>query len=70
MIIAPVFITLLIVLLIWYFGREQVPWASNLKRIHAGIPEQAEWIASNEIIAEVEAHYMQAMTWLGDSALN
>ncbi|MEL6151738.1 MAG: hypothetical protein AAFR56_19070, partial [Chloroflexota bacterium] len=48
----------------------QVPWARHLKRMHAGSATRAEWIAPDNVLQQVEEHYMEALYWLQDAAVN
>jgi hypothetical protein len=51
-------------------GRKQVAWADKLRRIKAGVPQQAEWMAPDEVVQAVRDDYMDAMHWLPKSALH
>ncbi|MDX1992966.1 MAG: hypothetical protein SF029_11270, partial [bacterium] len=51
-------------------GRKQVPWASKLRRVHAGVARKAEWMAPDDVVDVVRDHYLEAMRWLQDSALH
>jgi hypothetical protein len=48
---------------------DRVPWASQLRRIHAGMPPKTEWMAPARVVNQVRGHYQQALDWQHDSAL-
>jgi hypothetical protein len=50
-------------------GRKQVPWASKLRRVHAGVAHRAEWMAPDEVVNRVHENYLAAMRWLHESML-
>ena len=50
-------------------GEQQLPWASKLRRMNAGSPTQAEWLAPDSVMRQVRDDYKRAMRWLQDVAL-
>lgn len=50
-------------------SQRQVPWASGLRRVNAGVARRAEWMAPRHIVHAVKVDYRRASRWLSDSAL-
>ncbi len=50
-------------------GEQQLPWASKLRRMNAGSPTQAEWLAPDTVLEQVREDYKRATRWLQDVAL-
>ena len=50
-------------------GKNRVPWSDKLRRIRAGVPNQAEWMAPDSVVDQVRHDYLAALDWLQDSAL-
>ncbi len=60
---------LLVIVLMSMYGKSRVPWAAQLRRLHAGVSEKAEWMAPDTVIQQVRSDYLLALDWLHDSAL-
>lgn len=50
-------------------GRGQVPWSKNMRRVHAGVARRAEWMATDEVVQQVKADYLEAVRWMHDHML-
>ena len=48
---------------------DRVPWADQLKKLHAGVPHKAEWMAPDEVVNQVRGDYRRALDWQHDSVL-
>ncbi len=51
-------------------GRGQVPWGNKMRRIHAGVARKAEWMAPDEVVAQVRSDYLSASRWQQDNMLS
>lgn len=45
----------------------QIPWRSQMRQLRAA--QVTEWMAPDEVVELVRAHYMDAVTWLMDTSL-
>lgn len=64
------FVALLFVIaLMTMYGKSRVPWAAQLRRLHAGVSQKAEWMAPDAVLQQVRSDYLLALDWLHDSAL-
>lgn len=70
MILALLVVIATIVVIMAFNETGQVPWANKLKRIHAGVAHKAEWMAPDDVVAQVRVDYLGALGWLQDSTLN
>ncbi len=43
------------------------PWNEPLQRLHPGVADKAEWMASESTVQRVMADYLAAHSWLGES---
>ena len=59
-----------IVVLMSLNGRGQVPWGNKMRRLHAGVARKAEWMAPDEVVAQVRSDYLSASRWLHDTVLS
>lgn len=48
---------------------DQVPWSDQLRRVRAGRPRLAEWMAPEAVVNQVRADYRAAVDWQHDSML-
>lgn len=48
---------------------EQVPWSSEMRRVHAGKARRAEWMAPEQVVHEVRQNFLEAVTWLHEGGL-
>ncbi len=62
------FLVTIIVLAIIIRGRRD-DWPGHLRRLHAGVTNKAEWMASDDIIQRVENDYLLAQRWMSDALL-
>lgn len=62
-------IVIVLLVVITLFGERRVPWASKLRRLHPGKRNQAEWMAPDDVVEMVQAHYQEAVFWLQDATL-
>lgn len=46
-----------------------VPWLHKLRRVNAGAAHKAEWMAPDEVVAQVRADYLAAVHWLQETML-
>lgn len=49
-------------------NRGQVPWLDDLRQLHAGQPEKAEWMAPEAVVNQVRLEYLAAVEWLHANA--
>lgn len=63
-------IILVVVVMILSTKSGQVPWANQLRRLHAGVARKAEWIAPDHVLVQVRQDYEESIGWLHDSALH
>jgi len=49
--------------------RKRVAWPGNLRRLHAGVNDKAEWMASDDVLQRVESDYLQAQRWMSEALL-
>ncbi|HEX2909116.1 MAG TPA: hypothetical protein VHO69_19740 [Phototrophicaceae bacterium] len=68
MIWALVLAWLVVIVVMVLNNSDQTPWIGKLRRIHAGVAQKAEWMAPDEVVAQVRADYLEAVQWLQDSA--
>ncbi len=47
-----------------------VPWFHKLRRLNAGAAHKAEWMAPDEVTAQVHADYLAAIHWLQESSFH
>lgn len=47
----------------------QIPWSDQLRRVHAGVPRLAEWMAPDEVVNQVRADYRTSVGWQHDNVL-
>src|SRR5258706_5763516 len=59
-----------LILLIILVRRYRNPWPDSLHRLHAGVRNQAEWMAPEEVLHAVEADYLAAQQWTTDITLS
>lgn len=45
----------------------QIPWRSQMRQLRAA--QVTEWMAPDEVVELVRAHYLDAVTWLMDTSL-
>src|SRR5437879_1609937 len=50
-------------------GRMRVTWPGTLRRLHAGVNDKAEWMASDDVVQRVEADYLAAQRWMSEALL-
>lgn len=46
----------------------QIPWRSKMRQLRAA--QITEWMAPDEVVEQVRAHYLEAMNWLTDTTLS
>lgn len=63
-----IFLVVLIGLLVFY-GSKQALWFNQLQRLKPDVTNKAEWIASEQIMTDVQTHYIEANHWLAKSVL-
>ncbi len=63
-----VVVMVLIVAVVMSGARRGVPWSAELRRMKAGVAQQAEWMAPDDVVEQVRTHYIEATNWLQDSA--
>lgn len=52
------------------FDPSQVPWANRMRRIqHRNAPPIEEWMAPDDVVADVVADYLDDAGWLSESSL-
>jgi hypothetical protein len=68
--IALVAIVFGIITLLVMARRHRSTWPGPLHRLHAGVQDKAEWMASEEVVSTVEAHYLAAQHWASDVLLS
>jgi hypothetical protein len=49
--------------------RKRVLWPGKLQRLHAGVNDKAEWMASDDVLQCVESDYLQAQRWMSEALL-
>lgn len=47
----------------------QIPWRDKMRRLRAGAAQKPEWMAPDDVVQQVRAHYLDATHWLNDSML-
>ncbi len=62
-------LVLLIVLIRRRSPYRPVQWSDSLRRLHAGVSQKAEWMASNDVLQAVEDDYLAAQQWMAESLL-
>ncbi|MEO8609604.1 MAG: hypothetical protein ABI690_17055 [Chloroflexota bacterium] len=50
-------------LLAWR-GTHDAPWGRKLRRLHAGVARQAEWMAPDDVVEQVRHDYLHMVEWL------
>jgi hypothetical protein len=45
-------------------GKHVVPWGRKLRRLHAGVAQQAEWMAPDDVVEQVRRDYLHTVEWL------
>ena len=60
-------VILLVIIIMALSGRQQVPWSSKMRRLHAGSANRASWIAPEIIVHHVQNDYLDTMGWLTES---
>src|SRR5438105_346509 len=58
------------IILIALVARRRTAWPGNLRRLHAGVRNRAEWMAPDEVVHAVEADYLAAHNWTADAVLS
>jgi len=69
MIWAFVLVLLAIVFVMSVNNAGQIPWGDKMRRLRAGVAHKAEWMAPDDVVQQVRAHYLDAVGWLQDSML-
>lgn len=46
-----------------------IPWRDKMRRLRGGTAEKPEWMAPDDVVQQVRAHYLDAIHWLNDSML-
>lgn len=64
MVWALVFVLLVVVMAAALNNSESIPWVRQLRRLHAGAARKAEWMAPEEVVAQVRAHYLETLQWM------
>ncbi len=49
---------------------QTTPWGDKMRRLRTGVARKAEWMAPDEVVHQVCAHYLEASTWLQDNMLS
>jgi hypothetical protein len=49
--------------------RTRMTWPVALRRLHAGVNDKAEWMASDDVVQRVEADYLAAQRWMSEALL-
>jgi hypothetical protein len=62
-------IVALIAVLVYAQRRRTRNWPGNLRRLHAGVNNKAEWMAPEDVIQRVELDYLNAQRWMADALL-
>ncbi len=70
MIWALLLVMLLVLIAMSLNGNNRVPWSDKLRRVRAGVPNRAEWMAPDPVVDQVRHDYLMALDWLQDSALH
>lgn len=66
---AVLLVTLIILLAILIqSSTKPVPWSQHIRRVRAGVRNQAEWMAPSSVVARVQSDYRAALGWLQDTA--
>ena len=66
----PIVAVVLCVILAKVFTtRRRKHWPDSLQRLHAGVTQKAEWMASDETVNAVERDYLAAQYWMAESLL-
>src|SRR5437762_11108956 len=50
--------------------RKHAFWPGSLRRLHAGVSDKAEWMASDDVLQRVEADYLEAQRWMSEALLS
>ncbi|MDL1885603.1 hypothetical protein FBR01_18400, partial [Anaerolineae bacterium CFX8] len=64
MVWALVFVLLVVVMAAALNNSESIPWVRQLRRLHAGAARKAEWMAPEEVVAQVRVHYLETLQWM------
>ncbi len=57
-----------IVLLMSVNSSGHIPWRDKMRRLR-GSAQKSEWMAPDDVVQQVRAHYLDAIHWLNDSML-
>ncbi len=58
-----------IVLLMSAKNAGHIPWRDKMRRLGKGAVHNAEWMAPDDVVQQVRAHYLDAVHWLNESML-
>jgi hypothetical protein len=58
-----------LVLVMVYARRTRSKWPSDLKRLHPGVANKAEWMAPDDVLHAVQADYLHAQRWIAETML-
>ena len=70
MIWALMLVMLVVLITMSLNGKNRVPWSDKLRRVRAGVPNRAEWMAPDRVVEQVRYDYLAALDWQHDSALH
>src|SRR5258708_6072515 len=59
-----VLIVVMVIVGVTIIRRRRMAWPGAMRRLHAGVPNRAEWMAPDDIVRLVEADYLRAQKWL------
>ncbi len=46
----------------------QLPWRGKMRQLR--VAEKAEWMAPDEVVEQVRAHYLEAVAWMSETMLS
>ena len=46
----------------------QLPWRAKMRQLR--VAEKAEWMAPDEVVEQVRAHYLEAVAWMSETMLS